>query len=189
VLPVMLVVLSADPLPPAALAPDTAEPAEPRSTSLIVGAEAFGEFFPSSSQVVPNAMSRRQQSVLTGPRITLGYSHADTFRGFLVLEGGYAAAGLKAGNGDDGAMLGVGAEGDYVAHKWLMPFVRLTGDFRVAQSAQLASGTLTDRALVFSMGVRALRFLDVHFCMGSDFAGGFAVGFGAGLGWQWEIGV
>mgnify|MGYP001311860157 CR=1 FL=1 len=172
-----------------ALAVAAAEAApEDEPSALIVGAEAFGEFFPSSSVPVPGT-SQPQQSVLTGLRLLFGFRYAARFRGFAVFEGGYAAAGRRAGSGQDGLMLGAGAEGQWQVNRFLMPMVRLMGDVRVAHWARNMSGTLARSALVFSLGLRVFRFLELHACIGSDFAGGTSVGFGAALGWQWAFDV
>jgi hypothetical protein len=156
-------------------------------SSLVLGTEAFGEFFPRSSVVVPNMTDHKQQSVLTGPRLTAGYQYRDLFRVLGVFDFGYAAAGLKAGDGNDGFMVGAGLEADAVVHRWLLPFVRATYDLKLVTGATGPNGSLASDAFVFSVGVRALRFLDVHFATGHDFAGGWSIGFGAGLGWSWSF--
>lgn len=153
-------------------------------SAVVGGVEAFGEYFPRSTQHLPGA-NPFQQSVLTGPRFSIGYSHHERFRVLALVEGGYAAAGIEAGNGDDGFMAGMGVEAELVVHRWLIPFLRISYDVLVAQRAYTASGTLTDFAVVAALGVRALRFLDVDFIAGRDFAGGWAVGLGVALGWSW----
>jgi hypothetical protein len=173
----------------AALAQAPAEPApEDAPSALVIGAEAFGEFFPASTKKVP-MRTQPQQSVLTGVRLLFGFRYAARFRGFALFEAGYAAAGIEAGRGQDGFMAGAGAEGQWIVHRFFMFIVRLMGDVKVAQRATNTSGTLADSALVFSFGVRLIRFLELHASYGNDFAGGSAFGFGAALGWSWAFDV
>ena len=58
----------------------TAEP----GSAFAVGAEAFGEFFPASSEKVPRRGETPQQSVLTGVRLAFGASPSSVL--WLVLR-------------------------------------------------------------------------------------------------------
>jgi hypothetical protein len=161
---------------------------QPQPSGVVAGVEAFGTCFPRSMLLVPSDNELHQQSVLTGPRVWVGYSHHERFRVIGTFEGGYVAAGKQAGDGADGFSVGGGLEGDWVLHRWLMPFLRLTYDVLLAQRVKNPTGTLATAAFSAALGVRALRFLDVDFCVGHDFAGGWSYfGIGAALGWSWLV--
>ncbi len=155
----------------------------PRS-GLLLGVDAFIDGWPFASQQGPNRANQYPQSLLTGGRLTAGYQHQSLLRGLLVVELAYAAARLEMNTGQDGFVLGLGAEGDYVAHELLIFFGRVTAGWTLTK--QMRPG-ITDRMLNFALGVRALRAVDLHVTVGTDFFGTFTAGVGAALGWQWLL--
>ena len=131
--------------------------------------EVFGEHFPTQND---------QQSVYTGARLLLRLA-AQTR---LVLDGGYVAAGLAAGDGDDGLAMGVGLEtilsdgGDW------RPFVRFKVDHVVEQTSDLPTGTLETNTAMVSAGVRLRDALDLHASGGRNYSGDLALGLGVAFG-------
>ena len=81
-------------------------------------------------------------------------------------------------------MVGFGAEVDLEYFDAVKPFVRFTGDVRVAEFSGSSHGKLTDTAYMFATGIH-VSVADVHILLGRDFAGGFSPGIGIGIGWMY----
>ncbi|MBL8953961.1 MAG: hypothetical protein JNK82_24505 [Myxococcaceae bacterium] len=155
----------------------------PRS-GVVLGTDAFVDWWPYASSSGPNRANQYPQSLLTGVRLTGGYQHKSLLRGLLVLELAYAAARLEMNTGQDGLVLGIGAEGDLVTHDLLVLFGRVTAGWTLTKNMRPG---ITDRMLSFALGARVLKVVDLHVTLGTDFFGTFSAGVGAAVGWQWLL--
>jgi len=153
----------------------------PRS-GLLIGAEAFIDSWPAPTQRGPNRAAQYGHILMTGARMTAGYQHRSLLRGMLVIDLAYAASRLELNTGQDGFVLGIGAEGDYVIHELLVPFARVTAGWTLTKNQRPG---ITDRTLIFAAGVRVLKAIDLHVSLSTDFWGNFYPGAGAAFGWQW----
>lgn len=173
--------------PPDEVVPQPERPrpvrAGPRS-GLLLGADAFVDGWPSPVQRGANRAGQYGQILLAGGRLTAGYQHRSLLRGLLVVELAYAASQLSLNTGQDGLVLGLGAEGDYVVHELLVAFARVTAGWTLTKQQRPG---ITDRMLTFAAGVRVFRFLDLHVSLSTDFWGNLSPGIGAALGWQWLL--
>lgn len=154
------------------------------NSSVELGVAAFGDVAPVSTLVVPSNHEQRQMSVYTGVRLLTAFPL--TVPWFLVIaaDGGYVAAGLRPGDGNDGLMAGIAAGAEYELNP--LP-LRATARFRyqiqLAHFARGPNGTLADWVLQLSLGLRVARVAEVSVFIGRDYAGGFAPGIGVALGY------
>lgn len=169
----VLSMLAVDAPAPEPTGKDPAPLKDSKKPSLIIGADAIIDLFPSNTDL------------FTGARLNLGFGSGMGLRALAVLEGGYATTGLGFAN--QGGYLGAGAQGELVIHDYLVPFARLMGNVKVVSRSTLRSDFLSDQAIIFSLGVRVLKFIDLHASLGGNSKGRFAGGAGIGLGWRWSF--
>lgn len=131
--------------------------------------EVFGEHFPTQNE---------QKSVYTGARLLLRVAEQTR----LVLDGGYVAAGLEAGDGDDGLAIGAGLETLLSSGADWRPFVRFKVDHVVEQTSDRPTGTLETNSAMVSAGLRLRDALDLHASGGRSYSGDLALGLGVAFG-------
>lgn len=152
------------------------------------GFHLIATYFPSSSESVPGQPGVGQMSALFGPQLEIGYLMARGFRFMGLVHAGYVAAGEAPGSGDDGLILGFGADVAYTALpaalSGLEPYVRLVFDRRLASFSDNEFGTLSSGATYVAVGSRLLQgVLEVEVGVGGDYAGGSAFMLGLGIGY------
>ena len=125
-----------------------------------------------------------QQSAFTGLRL-MGRLFGPLW---ALLDFGYAAAGERPGNGDDGLAVGFGLEYKIwqLFDDSLVPFVRARYDRRLwlRFDNPNTAFTLFENAFNLGLGARFFRVLDLHLSLGSRYSQGLGYGLGASFGYQ-----
>ncbi len=161
---------------------DVPAPAPKKNRPFRAGGEFFAQLFPSSSARIPGSFNY-QMGVFTGGRFLAGFAPIRILRFSGLASIGYVAAGATPGNGDDGFMLGMGAEVALEAAQGAIPFLRLNYEWTLAQMSRSSNGTLADAALTLVFGGRFGHAFSAYLLLGGDYAGGVSFGLGIGLGY------